>query len=55
MSPKGWLYRGDYSGNMYDICKLILLLLDKLNIQRVILMPHSMGGFITYLFANLYK
>ncbi len=47
--------RGDYKGGIEDICKMIVLLLDQKKIAKVVMMPHSMGGFIYFYFAKIYS
>jgi pimeloyl-ACP methyl ester carboxylesterase len=43
--------RGDYSGSLNDISKLISMLIEKLRIKKVIVLGHSMGSYIANKFV----
>ena len=46
--------RGDYSGSIYDISRLLDRLMERLGFGQVVLLGHSMGSYISNAFSSLY-
>jgi len=46
--------RGSFNANWSDVCKMIVLLLDKLQIPKIIYCGHSMGGLLMYNFCTTF-